>query len=480
MFRACIFIILLAAINSTPLMAADVGNRDEAVAMVKRVQEKFRTGGADATFKAITAKTKEFHDRDLYAYIYSLQGIVMAHGGNPDLVGKNLIDFKDENGKFVIRDMVEVAQTSGSGWVDYRWTNPVSHKIEDKTAYVEKIGTNFVGVGVYKVDQTIDNTIAIISGTSGDTYLQVASDLAAVLNDGENLRILPVVGIGGSQNIRDVLKLKNIDAGLVQASILNSVRGSDETLGVTNAKIVYIAKLFNEEVHLVARPEIASIQDLQGKKVNMDESGSGTNYVLRDIFKRLGIKVDEVNASQTDAVERLKTGEIAATALVAGKPSALIGRIRFGSGMHFLPIRYSKEISTDYLPAKLTSDDYPDMIPPNQAVPTIADGVVLIAYNWPKPHERYRRLQKFVEALFPRIGEFQKAPRHVKWREVNIASSLAGWTRLSRQRHGLQPNKPRRHPASGRNLENSSRRPSHLGASRHCRERMRNACSNHS
>jgi len=163
MFRICILIILAAA-YSTALRAAEIGSRDEAVAMVKRVQEKFRAAGPEATFKAITSKTKEFHDRDLYAYIYSLQGVVMAHGGKPDLVGKNLIDFKDENGKFVIREMVDLARNSGSGWVDYRWTNPTTRRIEDKTAYVEKIGDNFVGVGVYKIGDVNDNTLAIISG----------------------------------------------------------------------------------------------------------------------------------------------------------------------------------------------------------------------------------------------------------------------------------------------------------------------------
>ncbi len=454
MFRACFFIISLLTTNSAALLAADFGNRDEAVAMVKRVQEKFQRNGAELTFKAITAKAKEFHDRDLYPFVYNLEGVNVAHGARPDLVGKNLIDFKDQNGKFLIREMVEVARNPGSGWVDYRWSNPTTKRIEDKSAYVEKMGDYFVGVGVYRTDQINDNTIAIISGSSDSTYLEVACDLATVLNDGDNLRILPVVGLGGPQNIRDVLKLKGIDIGLVEESILNNFRSSDEALdswyhatGVNENKIVYIAKLFNEEVHIIARPEIGSLQDLQGKKVNMNEKGSGTNYVLRDIFKRLGIKVVEVNVTQPDAIEMLKSGEIAATALVAGKPAKLIKMLRLSGEMRFVPIPYSKELNSDYLPAKLTHEDYPDMIPPDHTVPTIADGVVLISFNWPKTHDRYRRVQKFVEALFPRIAEFQKAPRHVKWQEVNLASSLPGWTRFEPAEAWLAADRAKAPPA---------------------------------
>jgi uncharacterized protein len=153
--------------------------------------------------------------------------------------------------------------------------------------------------------------------------------------------------------------------------------------------------------------------------------------VLRDIFKRLGVKVEEINTTQADAIEMLKRGEIAATGLIAGKPSKVITGVRMGGGLHLLPIP-SKELGAgaEYLPAKLTAEDYPELIQPGKTVPVVADGVVLIAYNWPRIHDRYRRVQKFVQAFFPRIDEFQKSSRHAKWRDVNIASDLAGWPRF--------------------------------------------------
>jgi hypothetical protein len=94
-------------------------------------------------------------------------------------------------------------------------------------------------------------------------------------------------------------------------------------------------------------------------------------------------------------------------------------------------VRYPPQLQADYYPSSLTHDDYPDVIPAGQSVDTIADGTVLIAYNWSKTNvDRYRRVQRFVEAFFPKIAEFQKPPRHPKWREVNLAASLPGWTRF--------------------------------------------------
>jgi signal transduction histidine kinase len=133
-----------------PATAAEFGTRDEAVAMVKRVQVRFKAEGAEATFKAVTAKDKAFNDRDLYPFIYDLTGVNVAHGANAALVGKNLIDLKDQGGKFLIRELVEVAKGPGSGWVEYKWPNPQSKKIEEKASYVERMGDYLVGVGVYR------------------------------------------------------------------------------------------------------------------------------------------------------------------------------------------------------------------------------------------------------------------------------------------------------------------------------------------
>lgn len=142
--------LVAALVTCMPAAAGEHGTRDEAVAMVKRVQARFAKDGAEATFNAITG-TDEFHDRDLYPFVYDTEGWSVAHGANARMVGKLWISIKDQDGNFLIQQMLAITRGSGSGWVDYKWPNPITHKIQDKSAYVERLGERyFVGVGVYR------------------------------------------------------------------------------------------------------------------------------------------------------------------------------------------------------------------------------------------------------------------------------------------------------------------------------------------
>jgi uncharacterized protein len=275
------------------------------------------------------------------------------------------------------------------------------------------------------------NTIAVVSGNVNGTYLSIAYDLSAVLDNGDEFRVLPVIGKGGGQNIKDVRFLKGIDLGITQSAILNSYRKSGE-IGAFDDKIVYLAKLFNEEMHLIVRANsgISMIDQLAGRKVNFSDVGSGTQLSAREIFSKLEIQVQEVNLPQGDALEKLKSGEIAATILIAGKPTASTQRLSATDGFRILPVPYRKSLQTEYLPATFTSSDYPGLIEPGQTVDTIAVDAVLIAFNWPKGTDRYRRIQSFVDQFFPKLAEFQKSPRHPKWKETNLAATVQGWKRF--------------------------------------------------
>jgi uncharacterized protein len=421
------------AASVLPLSAAEFGSRDDAIAMVRRVQEKFRKDGPVATFKAIN--NKAFVDRDLFPWAYRLSdGTNMANAFFPTVRGKQLIDLTDEDGKFIAQEWIRIATTPPfHGWSNYRWLNPVTNTDDDNSAWIERMGDFLVGVDIHRFEQPNENTIGLISGSpnSDDTYLQVANDLAEVLNDEGNLRILPIVGFGGPRNIRDVRDLKGVDIGLTQTNILNNFRRTNERMGKTENKIVYIAELFKEEVHLVAKPNITSIEQLRGLKVNLDAKGSGTSYSMRYLFKALGIEVEEASLSQAEALEKVKNGEIAATALIAGKPVRSVSKLTGTDRLHFVPIPYPNQLIADYLPATLNHDDYPELIASGETVETVAVSAVLIAYGWPKTNvDRYRRVQRFVEAFFPRIGEFQQPPRHPKWHDVNLAATLPGWTRF--------------------------------------------------
>jgi uncharacterized protein len=287
------------------------------------------------------------------------------------------------------------------------------------------------------------NTIAIISGNPNGTYLNIAYDLSAVLDNGDDFRILPVVGKGGGQNIRDVRFLKGVDLGITQSVILNEFRESNE-IGNIDDKIVYIAKLFNEEMHVVVRADsgIDTVEQLAGKKVNFSDPGSGSQISTRNIFRRLGIKAQEVNMGQADAFEKIKSGEIAATILIAGKAAGSMVKLKAADGFRFLSVPFARQLQNDYLPAVLEHDDYPNMIAPEAIVGTVAVGAVLIAFNWPRDSERYSRIAKFVDVFFPKLAELQKPPRHPKWRETNLAAVIPGWTRFAAAEEWLVHNRP--------------------------------------
>ena len=145
----------------TPLLAvslilsaagAQAGNAtaDEAVAMVKKGVAFIKVEGVEKGYAEITNKQGRFVDRDLYLVVYGLDGIVLAHGANDKMVGKNLIDLKDIDGKAFVKERVELGQTKSSFWQDYKFTDPLTKKVEPKTTYCERLDATVVCGGIYK------------------------------------------------------------------------------------------------------------------------------------------------------------------------------------------------------------------------------------------------------------------------------------------------------------------------------------------
>lgn len=281
-----------------------------------------------------------------------------------------------------------------------------------------------------RTEQINQNTVTVISGNPNGTYLYLAYDLSAVLDDGDSLRVLPVIGKGGYQNVLDVLHLKGVDLGITQSNIMTYLKRTGEMGSSIDQRLAYIAKLYNEEMHILAGPGIEKLEDLNGKVVNFSDVGSGTQFSTRLIFEALGIKAQEINVGQADGFLKVKSGEIAATILIAGKPSGSFSKFKLEPGMKLLPMPYVPALESDYFPAQLTHEDYPNLIEKGRAIETIAVGAVLAVYNWPRDTDRYRRVAKFTDAFFDKIDEFSKAPRHSKWRETNLAQPLKGWIRF--------------------------------------------------
>lgn len=268
----------------------------------------------------------------------------------------------------------------------------------------------------------------IISGGINGTYIRLADDLAAVLDDEEGLRVLPVRGKGSVQNINDMLYLKGIDIGIVQSDVLSYVKREGIYRNVEN-RVRYITTLYNEEFHLLAGQGIESVEALAGKKVNFGIRGSGTYVTASTVFDALGIKVEPTAFDQALALEKVKAGDIAALVYVAGKPTSLIKDLKSEDGVRLLRVR-SPKIPQIYAASKFAAEDYPGLVPPGTEIDTIAVRAVMAAYNWTEKNERYQNIARFVDRLFERFAEFQIPPRHPKWREVDLSAELPGWVRF--------------------------------------------------
>lgn len=134
---------------AAPARAVDYGSKAEAKAMAENAAVFFKQNGKDKTFEAINNGTDGFKDRDLYVFVYDNAGICVAHGANKGLIGKNLIEFKDVDGKPLIKEIVAVKDT---GWVEFKWKNPQTEEVQKKTSYVVRAGEYTFGVGAYQKD----------------------------------------------------------------------------------------------------------------------------------------------------------------------------------------------------------------------------------------------------------------------------------------------------------------------------------------
>jgi uncharacterized protein len=278
--------------------------------------------------------------------------------------------------------------------------------------------------------------VGIVSGGVDGTYIRIASDLAAVLDDGDRLRVIAMIGKGSVGNISDIMYLRGTDVGIVQSDALAYVQRQKLYAGSTQT-IQYIAKLYDEELHILARKDIVLLQDLAGQAVNIDVRGSGTTMTASVVFDSLHIAVKTTNDDQNTALEKLKNGEIAAIVYVAGKPTRLFAGVA-GNGLHFLPVPLSQALLETYLPSSLRHSDYPSLVAEGSDIETIAVGSVMAVYAWPPNSDRYRKVARFTEAFFDKFSLFLQPPRHPKWGEVNLAAQVPGWTRFPAAQEWLQ------------------------------------------
>jgi TRAP transporter TAXI family solute receptor len=270
--------------------------------------------------------------------------------------------------------------------------------------------------------------VGIISGGVTGTYVRIATDLADALDEGYELRILPIVGKGSIRNVEDLLLLRGIDVAIVQSDVLDFYKRSELVPNI-EGKLRYIAKLYNEEVHVLAQSEYDTIDDLAGKKVNFGTEGSGTFMTAGIVFEDLGIDVDVNSYPEPIALEKLRDGELDALVFVGGQPLALIKEAGREGRFRLLPVP-PERIKAAYTPSELTADAYPGLLHPGEAVQTVAVSAVLAAYNWPADHPRRQKLGRFVQSFSKNFERLLEPPFHPKWSEIDLDAEVPGWQRI--------------------------------------------------
>jgi len=272
-------------------------------------------------------------------------------------------------------------------------------------------------------------TVGIVGGLFSGTYMRLAVEMQTALDDGDNLRILPIVSFGAASNLDDLLYLHGVDLAITQSDVFEYFRTVRKTPHLER-RINYIIRLPISELHILARDDVHSLEDLRGKKVNFGPPGTGASLTGTIVFQRLGINVQQVMIDQASALQKLESGQIDAIARVIPKPVDFFSKIPPNSGLHLVNIPFTKMFEDYYTLGEFTKNDYPNLLDGQDRIDTIAVPAVLAVYNWPKDSDRYRRVQRFTEYLFKRWDKFQHPPYHPKWREVNLAATVPGWTRF--------------------------------------------------
>jgi ABC-type amino acid transport substrate-binding protein len=272
-------------------------------------------------------------------------------------------------------------------------------------------------------------TVGLAAGRTEGAPLRLASELARVLDDGEKMRVLPIVTRGPFHNMADLLLLKGVDAAILLADTLEHYEKVEKVPRLQD-RVTYLANLFPSEVHILARPEIKSIEDLAGKKVNFNSAGTAAAYTGPLIFKKLGIKITEAFDPHPQAVAAMRKGdEYAATFWVTTKPIDPFVKQDFPAGFKLLSVPYARELEDIYLPAALEHKDYPKLIPEGEKVQTVSVPTVLAIYNWQPGNERYKRMARFVDYMFERLPQLQQAPYDSAWKSVSLQAPVPGWKR---------------------------------------------------
>jgi NMT1-like family len=270
-------------------------------------------------------------------------------------------------------------------------------------------------------------TVGLAGGLLEGAPIHFATEIARVVNDGGAMHVLPVVTSGPTENVNDLLYLKGIDMAIINSDSLEEYKSQVPQI---QQRITYVLSLFPSELHIFVRPEIRSLADLAGKKVNFNTQGTAAAYSGPLIFSRLGLDVEKLFIPHPLALEQMRRGEIAGVVFVTSKPVDAFVRGKWDEGFRFLPVEFGSKFEDHYLPSYLDPTDYPSLIAKGERIATIAVPTILASFNWRPDSPRYPRVARFVDELFSRVDKLRSPGFDAKWKDVNLAARVPGLERF--------------------------------------------------
>jgi TRAP-type uncharacterized transport system substrate-binding protein len=270
-------------------------------------------------------------------------------------------------------------------------------------------------------------TVGLAGGLIEGAPLRLAAEIARVVNEEDKLHVIPMVTRGATENVNSLLYLRGVDTAIINTDALDDYKAH---VPFIKGRLAYILSLFPSELHIFVRPEIRSVEDLRGKKVNFNTQGTAAAYSGPLIFSRLGLDVEKLFIPHQVALEQMKRGEVSAVVFVTSKPIDAFLKGRWDPGFKFLPVEYDTKFEDYYLPSTIDATDYPNLVPKGERIATIAVPTILVAYNWPQQSVRYQRVARLVDHLFSRLDRLQSPGFDPKWKEVNLRAKVPSLERF--------------------------------------------------
>ena len=282
--------------------------------------------------------------------------------------------------------------------------------------------------GMASADGTgVSEVVGIMAATGEE--MPLVQRLARAVGPSEGVRILPIAGQGPVQSLTDLLQIKGVDAALVPADTLDYMTQNDLGEGV-EGKLAYVVRLASLDLHLVARREIASFQDLAGRTI-ITGTTLGNSFVAgQTVLAGLDPPPRLLAGDGASALHAVASGQADATLIVGRKPLAELRDIPAESGLHFIAL--TEGGARHYAPSLLTAEDYPQLVANGQPVETLSTGLVLAVFNWAKGTPQFERPRTIARAILAALSRAGGEPD-----AINLAAEVPGWARHAAARDAL-------------------------------------------